>query len=101
MRSNINKSKTLIYILPFCYFKGDESTALLVTDLVNELIISVACGDGQTIALTAEGEVYGWGCYKDKEGKKFFNIPPNTPTKAIKDQRNTPLKIQGLCYLLI
>jgi hypothetical protein len=30
----------------------------------------VACGDSQTIAVTVSGDVFGWGCYKDKEGKK-------------------------------
>ena len=61
-------------------------------------MISVACGDGQTIALTASGEVWGWGCYKDKEGKKFFNPSPGVqnPVKDIKKQQNEPIKITGL-----
>lgn len=41
--------------------------------LTSETIIRVACGDGQTIAVSTKGEVWGWGCYKDKEGKKWFN----------------------------
>ena len=38
-----------------------------------ETIIGVACGDAQTIAVGTTGNVWGWGCYIDKEGKKFFN----------------------------
>jgi alpha-tubulin suppressor-like RCC1 family protein len=44
--------------------------------LANEIIIGVACGDAQTIAVSTKGEVWGWGCYKDKEGKKWFNPTP-------------------------
>jgi alpha-tubulin suppressor-like RCC1 family protein len=51
---------------------GDESMPILVKDLFHETIVSVACGDGQTLALTAKGEVYGWGCYKDKEGSRIM-----------------------------
>ena len=61
-------------------------------------------------------EVWGWGCYKDKEGKKFFN-PSKTgsflivgeargskwyvheaanPLKDIKKQQDLPILIQGL-----
>lgn len=77
---------------------GDENEPILVDALRQEVVVSVACGDGQTIALTARGEVYGWGCYKDKEGKKFFNPAPSAPkpAKDIKKQQNEPIKIAGL-----
>lgn len=49
----------------------------------DETIIGLACGDGQTMAVSTAGNVWGWGCYIDKEGKKFFN-----PSKS-----GTPHKI--------
>ena len=62
---------------------GEETTPLLVQTLVDaeEIIIGMACGDGQTIAVSTSGRVWGWGCYKDKEGKKFFN--PSSEGKLI------------------
>jgi hypothetical protein len=43
------------------------------------------------------GKVWGWGCYKDKEGKKFFNASSTSPNpkKDIKRQQNTPQLIDG------
>ena len=79
---------------------GDETTPLVVQALLdaNEFIIGVACGDGQTIVVGTTGNVWGWGCYKDKEGKKFFNPSPSASNqmKDIKKQQNEPLLIQGL-----
>ena len=43
----------------------------------DETIIGVACGDAQTITVGTTGNVWGWGCYIDKEGKKFFNPIPS------------------------
>lgn len=58
--------------------------------LIDETVVGVACGDGQTMAVTAAGTVYGWGCYKDKEGKKFFNPSPggNSYTNCHKDSHH-------------
>ena len=40
-------------------------------------------------------EVWGWGCYKDKEGGKWFN--PSTSTGLdVQGQKNTPVRINGL-----
>lgn len=39
-------------------------------------VVHVACGDSQTMALTVSGAVFGWGCYKDKEGQKWFDRRP-------------------------
>lgn len=66
--------------------------------LVGETIIRVACGDGQTIAVSLTGEVWGWGCYKDKEGKQWFNPTPTAaaPAKDIKKKQDTPILITGL-----
>lgn len=33
----------------------------LIEFLENERIIDVICGDSHSLALTSEGEVYGWG----------------------------------------
>lgn len=77
---------------------GDESTPLLVEGLASETIIGVACGDGQTIAVSTSGSVWGWGCYKDKEGKKWFNPSESAAVqhKDIKKQQDTPIRIQGI-----
>ena len=44
------------------------------------------CGDGQTVVVTAGGSVYAWGCFKDKEGKKWFSPTPGSsdPKSTIK-----------------
>jgi regulator of chromosome condensation len=77
---------------------GDENAAMLVDSLVemNVCVVNMACGDGQTIAVTSEGKVYGWGCYKDKEGKKWFSPSPGVskPADDIKKQQNTPMLIE-------
>lgn len=69
---------------------------------MNETVIGVACGDGQTIVVTTLEEVWGWGCYKDKEGKKFFNPSPDAPNpmRDIKKQQNVPIKIMGLVNIV-
>jgi alpha-tubulin suppressor-like RCC1 family protein len=59
--------------------------------LKNETIIGVACGDGQTLAVSTAGEVWAWGSYKDKEGKKWFNGPDKS---NIQKQQNEPMKIE-------
>ena len=40
-----------------------------------EKVTCVAAGGSQTFAVTLSGKVYGWGCYKDKEGKQWFDAP--------------------------
>lgn len=73
---------------------GEESVPLLVQgDMLNETIIRVACGDGQTIAISTTGTVWGWGCYKDKEGQKWFHSASGAD---INQQRNEPMRIQGI-----
>lgn len=39
----------------------------------HETVIGVSAGDSHSLVNTLEGAVYGWGCYKDREGKEFFN----------------------------
>ena len=83
---------------------GDETTPLLVQALADahEFVIGVACGDGQTVAVGTSGRVWGWGCYKDKEGKKFFNPSTDAASQVgdIKKQQNDPLLIQGLANVV-
>mgnify|MGYP003386351314 CR=1 FL=1 len=70
-------------------------------------VLGVSCGDTQTICYTTTGDVYGWGCFRDKEGKKFFNPTPSpTPNNSnstvekdmndVKKQQNSPILIQKL-----
>jgi len=79
---------------------GEEAIPMLVQGgLAGEVIISVACGDCQTMAVSTKGQVWGWGCYKDREGKQWFNpsskeVAPN-PVKDIKKKQTSPLLIQG------
>ena len=56
---------------------GDENTPLLVTDggMSAQTVVGLSCGDAQTICVTSTGTLYGWGCYKDKDGKQFFDLP--------------------------
>jgi regulator of chromosome condensation len=79
---------------------GEEQFPELVTGLIeSETIIGIACGDSQTIAVSAKGDVWGWGCYKDKEGKQWFNPDPSSglaPLKDMKKKQLTPIKISGI-----
>ena len=47
------------------------------------VITQVATGETQSLALSAAGDVYMWGTYKDNEGRKFRNMPPE-------DDKRTP-----------
>jgi hypothetical protein len=47
----------------------------------------VSCGDAQTLALTVTGKLYGWGCYKDREGKQFFDLPADAPYPDSEESR--------------
>ena len=74
---------------------GTEHEPILVEDLKNETIVGIACGDSHTLAISTKGEVWGWGCLKDKEGKKWFNpkISSSNPAKEIKRQQSEPILI--------
>ena len=65
--------------------------------LRGEQVVLVAAGDGQTLVATREGAVFGWGCYKDKDGKKFFDLPPGeAEPKRAKRQQDEPLRLGGV-----
>lgn len=73
---------------------GDENMPMLIGGaLEGKIVVTVACGDAQSLAMTLDGEVYGWGCYKDKEGKKWFDADG---AGKIKRQQDEPMKINGL-----
>mmetsp|Transcript_19907 Transcript_19907/g.61600 ORF Transcript_19907/g.61600 Transcript_19907/m.61600 type:complete len:529 (-) Transcript_19907:840-2426(-) len=56
-------------------------------------IASVAAGDTQSFAVRRSGDVYGWGCYKDKEGKQWFDCNLSLEPKR---KQTTPLLIESL-----
>ena len=54
--------------------EGDESLLYMPGAIqLPEKVTCVAAGGSQTFAVTLSGKVYGWGCYKDKEGKQWFD----------------------------
>lgn len=81
---------------------ADEAFPAMVKGANNELVgirfVNIACGDGHTIALTESGDVYGWGCYKDKEGKQWFNPSKGAdkPQKDIKKKQLEPILIDKI-----
>jgi len=46
-------------------------------DRPDEAIIAVAAGDCHALALSDKGNVYFFGSYRDKEGRKFRDLPPS------------------------
>jgi len=75
--------------------KGNENfPALVEGGVTGEQVVHVACGDSQTLALTVDGDLWGWGCYKDKEGKKWFDLErPGDDPKTILRQQDEPLQL--------
>jgi len=73
---------------------GEENLPGIVQGAISGHVIThVACGDSQTLALSVSGEVFGWGSYKDKEGKPWFDGEnPNDIQKLQKE----PYHIKGL-----
>jgi len=62
---------------------------------LDDPIVAVAAGGSQTFAVTKQGAVYGWGCYKDKEGKQWFD-PASPAAPDCKRKQTSPLRIAGL-----
>eukprot|EP00904_Undaria_pinnatifida_P013833 jgi/Undpi1/9580/HiC_scaffold_27.g12036.m1 len=79
---------------------GDDAPEQLpgqvTTGLEGTTIIGIASGDCQMLALDLSGKVYGWGCYKDKEGKQWFQAPLGQEAKACKGAAKSPVMISGL-----
>jgi regulator of chromosome condensation len=57
-------------------------------------VIRVSAGETHTMALTLAGKVYGWGSYKDKEGKQWFTPPRHS--SHIQRKQEEPLEIPGV-----
>lgn len=60
-------------------------------------MIGVSAGDSHSLVCTLAGTVWGWGCYKDKEGKEFFNA---TSEKQILRKQLKPIRLPGLEHVL-
>ena len=74
--------------------EGDESLLYMPGAIqLPEKVTCVAAGGSQTFAVTLSGKVYGWGCYKDKEGKQWFDAPNGLQPKR---KQTTPLLIPSL-----
>ena len=71
---------------------GDEYLPMEVAVATGDPVTCVAAGDSQTFAVTMSGGVFGWGCYKDKEGKQWFDAPPNAGLDP-KRKQSTPLEV--------
>ena len=39
----------------------NEDSVRLISSLVDDFIIDIACGESHSMALTTKGEVYAWG----------------------------------------
>jgi regulator of chromosome condensation len=53
---------------------GDENMPAVVEGIPSgEVFVQVVAGSCHSAALTVNGEVYSWGCYKDGDGKTFFH----------------------------
>ena len=64
--------------------------------LEGAIVIGLGCGDCHTVALDISGKVYGWGCFRDKEGKQWFQPPKGEGAEAAKRASKLPVVIQGL-----
>ena len=51
-----------------------------------DVVVSVACGDTQTVAVGLSGRVYMWGAYKDSEGKCFCDHDGVNPKSVRKGE---------------
>lgn len=71
---------------------GDEAAPCAVD--VGAVVVSVAAGDTQSFAVTQTGDVFGWGCYKDKEGKQWFDVSAKNDKPRRK--QTTPMLVPGL-----
>jgi regulator of chromosome condensation len=63
--------------------QGEETEPGLVSGggLDAETVVSLACGDSVTAALTAQGRVYTWGTFRDNSG--IFGLAPGVKTGAL------------------
>jgi regulator of chromosome condensation len=76
--------------------EGEEQVPARVELPHGEKIIQVAAGDCQSMAVSLSGAVYGWGCYKDKEGKQWFEATRDSKPTHCKRAQKTPQRVPGL-----
>lgn len=62
------------------------------------IVLRIACGDCQSLALTLDGQVYMWGCYKDKEGKLYRDVDESTMTNlaSVGNNLNWKNAVEGM-----
>ncbi|OAQ98570.1 hypothetical protein LLEC1_07578 [Akanthomyces lecanii] len=73
-----------------------ESTPMVIPSEYlgkGDTLVSVAAGDSCSFALTSTGLVYGWGTFRDPEGKESFGYSADG---AVVKKQATPMLIQGL-----
>ncbi len=76
---------------------GEEQIPGKVVLPQGKVAVQVACGDCQTMAVMLDGSVYGWGCYKDKEGKQWFEVlGENEPSTRCKRAQWVPQMVPCL-----
>ncbi|KAL9094265.1 MAG: hypothetical protein Q9165_003405 [Trypethelium subeluteriae] len=59
----------------------------------NTVFTQVAAGDSSSFAVTDDGHVYGWGTFRDNEGKSGFTLDKNG--NVVEEQR-TPILLPSL-----
>lgn len=55
-------------------------------------------GDCHTTIVTVSGQVFTWGCYRDKEGKQWCDAA--TPKAAFKQTQKQPFQIKALANIV-
>ena len=60
-------------------------------------IISVAAGDCQAFAVALSGALWGWGSFKDGNGKNFFTLQQgDAKAKHCQRKQTAPMLIPGM-----
>ncbi|KAF0688375.1 Aste57867_19995 [Aphanomyces stellatus] len=78
---------------------GDENMPGQVTGFPeNTTIVNIVGGDCHTTALAADGSVYTWGSYKDKEGKLWCDGP--SPKDTFKKKQLAPYLLPTLANVV-
>ncbi len=74
---------------------GNENLpAFLDAEAVRGVVfVGVSSGDCHTAAVSAGGEVYVWGVYKDKEGKRWFHTERAEDCYKVAKHRRGPIKM--------
>lgn len=74
---------------------GDENLPAKVDGFgPSRRAVLVVGGDSHTAVMTAGGQVYTWGAYKDKEGKMWCDSP--APATSFKQKQAMPFLVKGV-----